>query len=190
VQRLPAEKAGLPQAAIDQQVKDLRTWFVGKSNDAIVQGDHYDFFKQLGSDQTILSWAVNFKRADGTWNQDIEKLNTLNSALYTAFSMMPLPDGKLKKPSSVELIVTSSDFAVSSYGPEFVHSFLSRLGIATTSKQLDDPAFPAVDFNISTQMDPWFTETAGNPQDGFLQTIEDIIRAEILKQIKALTKGK
>ena len=62
--------------------------------------------------------------------------------------------------------------------------FLGRLGVKTTPKQLNDPAFPAIAFNISTQMDPWFTETAGNPQDGFLQTIEDIIRAEILKQIK------
>jgi hypothetical protein len=56
---------------------------------------------------------------------------------------------------------------------------------AATPQQLKDPAFPAVAFNISTQMDPWFTESAGNPQDGFLQTIEDIIRAEILKQVKA-----
>ncbi|HET7540350.1 MAG TPA: pyridoxal-dependent decarboxylase [Polyangiaceae bacterium] len=186
VQRLPAEKQGRPQAEIAQQVKDIRAWFVGKSNHEIVHGGHYDFFKQLGSDQTILSWAVNFKRKDGTWNQDLDKLNKLNTALYDTFSMMPLPGGKLKKPSDVALIVTASDFSVASYGADFVGSFLSRLGIQKTPAELNEPNCPSVDFNISTQMDPWFTETAGNPQDGFLQTIEDTIRAEILKQVKAL----
>jgi glutamate/tyrosine decarboxylase-like PLP-dependent enzyme len=185
VQRLPAEKQGRPPAEVEQQLKDVRTWFVGKSNDEILHGKHYDFFRQLGSDQTILSWAVNFKKKDGTWNQDVAALNTLNGALYSTFSMMPRPDGTLKKPGDVELIVTSSDFGVASYGLEFVHDFLARLGLETTPQQLKDPAFPAVAFNISTQMDPWFTETAGNPQDGFLQTIENIIRAEILKQVKA-----
>jgi glutamate/tyrosine decarboxylase-like PLP-dependent enzyme len=184
VQRLPAEKRGQSPAEVEQQLKDVRSWFVGKSNDEIVHGKHYDFFRELGSDQTILSWAVNFKKKDGTWNQDIAALNTLNGALYSTFSMMPEPDGKLKKPGDVELIVTSSDFDVASYGPEFVHEFLARLGLQTTPKQLHDPAFPAIAFNISTQMDPWFTETAGNPQDGFLQTIENTIRAEILKQVK------
>ncbi|HEX3853105.1 MAG TPA: pyridoxal-dependent decarboxylase, partial [Polyangiaceae bacterium] len=106
VQRLPAEKAGLPPTEVEHELENIRSWFVGKSNDEIVQGGHYDFFKQLGSDQTILSWAVNFKNRDGSWNQSVEKLNALNSALYTVFSMMPLADGKLKKPSSVKLIVT------------------------------------------------------------------------------------
>lgn len=184
VQRLPAERAELSPEEIEKQLADVRSWFVGKSNDQIVNGEHYDFFRQLGSDQTILTWAVNFKNPDGSWNQDVCKLNALNGALYSTFSMMPLPNGKLKKPSDVELIVTSSDFAVSSYGSEFVADFLARLGVKTTPEQLNDPTFPPVAFNISTQMDPWFTETAGNPQDGFLQTIEDIIRAEILKQIK------
>jgi hypothetical protein len=98
--------------------------------------------------------------------------------------MMPKPDGTLKKPGDVALIVTASNFGVARYGPDFVRGFLARLGIETTPTRLNDPGFPNVAFNISTQMDPWFTETAGNPQDGFLQTIEDIIRAEILKQVK------
>jgi hypothetical protein len=67
-----------------------------------------------------------------------------------------------------------------------VESFLSRLGVKVTEEQLDAPEFPGVDFNISTQMDPWFTEDADNPQEGFLKTIEDTIRVQILKQIKTL----
>ena len=186
VQRIPAEKEGRPALEIERQLADIRSWFVGKSNDEIRRGEHYEFFKQLGSDQTILSWAVNFKNKDGTWNQNVGKLNALNNALYNAFSMMPLPDGKLRKPSDVELIVTASDFTVSSYGAEFVHGFLGRLGMVKKPAELNAPDFPAVSFNISTQMDPWFTETAGNPQDGFLETIEGIIRAEIRKQLKKL----
>ena len=192
VQRIPAEKEGLPPAAIEQQLQEIRKWFVGKSNSEIVKGPHYEFFKQLGSDQTILTWAVNFKNADGSWNQDITRLNKLNTSLYMTFSMMPIPlpggGNKLKKPSDVKLILTSSGFGVSAYGPEFVESFLSRLGVNVTQEQLSAPGFPDVDFNISTQMDPWFTEDAQNPQDGFLETIEETIRAEILKQVEILTK--
>jgi hypothetical protein len=191
VQRLPAEKSGLPPAAIEKQLQDVRAWFVGKSNHEIVNGPHYEFFKQLGSDQTILTWAVNFRNADGLWNQDIALLNQLNNDLYTTFSMMPVAlaggGNKLRHPSDVKLILTSSSFGVSSYGPEFVGSFLSRLGVHVTQEQLGAAGLPDVDFNISTQMDPWFTEDALNPQDGFLETIEDTIRAEILKQVAILT---
>ncbi len=188
VQRLPAEREGLGPAAVEQQLKDLREWFVGKSNGEIVRGGHYDFFRQLGSDQNILSWAVNFKDEDGRFNQDIGKLNDLNNALYSAFSMIPARGTDLKNPSDVKLIVTASDFAVPAYGVGFVQSLLSRLQIEVTPAQLSAPDFPAVSFNISTQMDPWFTETEGNPQDGFLGTIEEIIRAEILEQIKQLPR--
>jgi hypothetical protein len=192
VQRIPAECEGRPAAEVEQQLKDIRAWFVGKSNAEIVQGPHYDFFRQLGSDQTILSWAVNFRRADGSWNQDVNRLNALNNALYTTFSMMPIPlpngGNTLREPGDVKLIVTSSDFGVSSYGPEFVAAFLSRLGVATTREQLLKPDFPSVDFNISTQMDPWFTEDEANPQDGFLETIETTIRKEILRQIPKIAQ--
>ena len=189
IQRIPAEKDGLSENEIELQLEHIRAWFVDKSNAAIVDGPHYDFFRQLGSDLTILTWAANFRNADGTWNQDIARLNDFNNQLYLTFSMMPIPsDGedKLKNPSDVKLILTSSNFGVSDYGPDFVQSFLSRLGVSATREKLDAPGFPGVSFNISTQMDPWFTEDAGNPQDGFLKTIEDTIRAEIMSQIKAL----
>ena len=190
VQRIPAEREGRPAAEVEQQLKDIRNWFVGKSNAEIVQGPHYDFFRQLGSDQTILTWAVNFRQADGRWNQNVTRLNELNNALYMTFSMMPIPlpggRSKLREPGDVKLIVTSSTFDVASYGPEFVASFLSRLGVETNREQLLKPDFPGVDFNISTQMDPWFTEDDQNPQDGFLPKIECIIREEILRQISAI----
>jgi glutamate/tyrosine decarboxylase-like PLP-dependent enzyme len=185
VQRIPAEKEGLPSEEIERQLRDIRKWFVGKPNDRIVNGQHYEFFRELGSDLTIQTWAVNFRRPDGSWNQDIAKLNDLNNNLYMTFSMMP--DGtKLRNPSDVKLIFTSSSFGVSAYGPEFVGDFLSRLGVETTPEELKRPGFPAIDFNISTQMDPWFTEDADNPQDGFLEVIEETLREEILKQIKLL----
>ena len=190
VQRIPAEKDGFSEKEIELQLQHIRDWFVDKPNTEIVEGPHYDFFKQLGSDQTILTWAANFKNADGSWNQDIARLNDFNTQLYLTFSMMPnpVPGGgdKLKNPSNVKLILTSSSFGVSDYGPKFVERFLSRLGVKVTEEQLDAPEFPGVDFNISTQMDPWFTEDADNPQEGFLATIETTIRLEILKQIKTL----
>jgi len=188
IQRLPAEKLERPPADVARQLDDIRAWFVGKSNDEIVHGRHYDFFKQLGSDQAILSWAANFQNADGKWNQDVDKLNGLNNHLYETFSMMPIAKSHggstLRNPSDVKLVLTASSFGVPAYGPDFLQSFLSRLGVNVTREQLRDPGFPAVSFNISTQMDPWFTEDAGNPQDGFLETIENTIRAAILKAVK------
>jgi len=192
IQRLPAEREGRSEAEIEQQLRDIREWFVGKSNEEIVRGPHYDFFQQLGSDQTILTWAVNLRKPDGTWNQDPVMLNALNNAVFTTFSMMPIPKpgggSKLKDPADVKLILTSSSFGVDGYGPEFVQAFLSRLGVNATTEELNAPGYPAVDFNISTQMDPWFTEDEDNPQDGFLQTIEDTIRTEVLLQVQELNK--
>jgi hypothetical protein len=196
LQRIPAEVKGRPRKDVRQELENIRKWFVGKSNPEIVDGGHYDLFKELGSDQTILSWAVNFKNEDGSWNQDIDLMNELNGALYSTFSMMPIPAkkgsnnkkgrDKLKKPSDVKLIITASSFGVSAYGSEFVRSFLSRAEVKVSRARVTAPDFQEVSFNISTQMDPWFTELPGNPQDGFLETIEETIRAEILKQVEVL----
>jgi glutamate/tyrosine decarboxylase-like PLP-dependent enzyme len=190
IQRIPAEREGRSGEEVEQQLRDIREWFVDKSNEEIVRGPHYDFFKQLGSDQTILTWAVNFRNPDGTWNQDLVKLNALNNAVFMTFSMMPIPEAgggsSLRDPSDVELILTSSSFGVPAYGPEFVGNFLARLGVEVTEEQLNAPDFPAIDFNISTQMDPWFTEDADNPQHGFMETIEKTIRTEVLRQIAKL----
>lgn len=186
VQRVPAERDGFSETEIELQLEHIRDWFVDKPNAAIVEGPHYEFFKQLGSDQTILTWAINYKTADEAWNQDVNLLNKFNDQLYSSFSMIPDDGVTLKNPSDVKLIVTSSNFGVSTYGAEFVESFLSRLRVKTTPEQLNAPDFPGVDFNISTQMDPWFTEDATNPQEGFLETIELTIREQILKQIKVL----
>ena len=68
VQRIPAEKDGFSEKEIELQLEHIRDWFVDKPNLEIVEGPHYDFFKRLGSDQTILTWAANFKNADGSWN--------------------------------------------------------------------------------------------------------------------------
>ena len=192
IQRIPAEKENRSREEIERQLRDIRDWFVDKSNDEIVNSPHYDFFRELGSDQTILTWAVNFRTADGSWNQDPIKLNALNNGVFTTFSMMPIPEpgggSELRDPSDVEMILTSSSFGVGTYGPEFVQAFLSRLGITKTDEELRDPDFPAIDFNISTQMDPWFTEDATNPQHGFMQEIEEILRSEILRQVAKVRK--
>jgi glutamate/tyrosine decarboxylase-like PLP-dependent enzyme len=187
VQRIPAEKENRGPKEIEKQLAEIREWFVGKSNQAIVTGPHYEFFRQLGSDQTIFTYAFNFKNADGTWNQDLTKLNALNNDLYLAFSMMPTDDGSgvvLRNPSDVKLIVTSSAFGLGDYGPAFVLAFLHRLGIDVPKDQV--AGLPPINFLISTQMDPWFTEDENNPQDGFLATIEETLRAELLRLIPPL----
>ncbi len=190
IQRIPAEREGRSPEEIQEQLVQIREWFVDRSNAEIVGGPHYPFFKELGSDQTILTWAVNFRNQDGTWNQDPVKLNSLNNRVFSTFSMMPVPEAgggsALKDPADVKLILTSSSFGVHDYGVGFVKSFLDRLGVSASDEQLADPSFPAIDFNISTQMDPWFTEDAAHPQHGFMEVIEDTIRAEVLRQVERL----
>ena len=133
-----------------------------------------DLFAEMGSDQVILAYSVNFQESGSTtWNQDVGKINEL---IDTIFGICSITDPSTEV-NSKDLIVTSSSFDVESYGEKFVEHYCRRLGV----KHLD--ATPSISFLISTTMDPWTTDTPGGD---FLDTVEEALRRAIHQALNEL----
>ncbi len=115
-----------------------------------------ELFSQIGSDQVILAFALNFRTGDGV-NTDLAAANAFNGRVFSLCSVIE-PRADL---AALELILTSSRYDPAVYGHHFVDHFASRMGVTTAGTL-------GVDFLISTTMDPWTTETAGGD---FLATI-------------------
>jgi glutamate/tyrosine decarboxylase-like PLP-dependent enzyme len=125
------------------------------------------WFRNLGSDQIIVSYSFNFKR-DGKLNARVDLANRLNKALFERLSRLrptndPFPG----------LFVTSSAFDPATYGRETVGLYKRRLG-------LDDDGKTPVDFLISTNMDPWLTDTeTGNIIPTLIGELREVVLAEV-----------
>ncbi len=176
--RIPAAKQNLGPQKINEQMDIIKTSFVNKTNAQILASPQFPLFCELGSDQVIMAFAFNFKLADGTMNTDIIKANALNSAMFQHLSMLPGED-----PNTRPLIVTSSEWSVSDYGPDYIQTFQQRMGC------IPNASVP-IYFLISTQMDPWTTETETNPEYGFLATIEEAYRSTLALCIPAFEGAK
>ncbi|SIT83939.1 Pyridoxal-dependent decarboxylase conserved domain-containing protein [Yoonia rosea] len=153
-QRLPCEKAGKGDHARAEEVAYIRENFVPRENNDLVEfmlNDQkaLDLFKELGSDQNIVTYAVNFKTTDG-WNTDVTLMNAVNTAIYKALSISTFNGGTVPKNP---MFVTSSAFDVPSYGQSFVDAYGARAG-------LDHTQGTAISFLISTTQDPWVSATA------------------------------
>lgn len=152
-QRLPAQKAGQDAEAVARQIKYIRDHFVKPQNDELValferDKDALKLFQELGSDQNIVTYAVNFKTKDG-WNSDVALMNDLNTAIYQKLSVSTFDGGVVPdKP----MFVTSSAFDVPSYGQEFVDAYAERAGLKPTNGS-------SMSFLISTTQDPWVSAT-------------------------------
>ena len=126
-----------------------------------------ELFDELGSDQVILAFALNFRDADGAWNRDLALANLFNARVFARCSIIE-PRADMNAPGAgLDLMLTSSRFEPRLYGGGFVEAFCRRMGV-----EFDEAG--GVDFLISTTMDPWTTETdAGD----FLAVIEAALRA-------------
>jgi len=120
-----------------------------------------ELFSQLGSDQVILAFALNFRTPDGL-NTDLARANAFNERVFSLCSMIE-PRTDL---DGIDLILTSSRFDPAVYGRGFVDAFATRMGV----RQMPELG---VDFLISTTMDPWTTETDGGD---FLAVLEQALR--------------
>jgi len=120
-----------------------------------------EMFSQLGSDQVILAFALNFRTPDGL-NTDLARANAFNERVFSLCSMIE-PRTDL---DGIDLILTSSRFDPAVYGRGFVDAFATRMGV----RQMPELG---VDFLISTTMDPWTTETDGGD---FLAVLEQALR--------------
>jgi glutamate/tyrosine decarboxylase-like PLP-dependent enzyme len=166
--QLPAERAGKPPGAVEAEREALRD-LVPLDNAALLERIRQEpatkaLFNRIGSDQVILAFALNPKRADGRPNTSLALANALNEAVFARCSVME-PREDL---SGLDLVLTSSRFDPSVYGQPFVDAFCRRMGV------VPEPG-AGVDFLICTTMDPWTTQTERGDFQG--EIIEALRRA-------------
>lgn len=168
VQQIPAEQDQQSPAAIKQQMEMIKTRIVDRQNNELVQDEEaMDLLKQLGSDQIIITYGLNFKR-NGVLNQDAGLANEFMHKVFEKLSLQPAAE------NMPDLIITTSEFDPVDYGSAFVETYMKRLGLKTT-------ACPTMNFLSSTTMCPWLTATAdGN----FIPTLIQAFRAAVADVMK------
>ena len=173
IQRLPAVKRGESGPAVEKELARIAKVIVPRTNEEILADARtMALFRELGSDQNIVSYAFNFL-VDGKRNENVAKLNVLNTAVFDQLSL----GHDLDETPKTKMFVTSSTADPAVYGEPIVEDFRRRLGVTGSA---DTP----ITFLISTTMDPWLTDTAtGN----FIPTLTAIMRETVLAAVKQVS---
>ncbi|WP_373027900.1 pyridoxal-dependent decarboxylase [Sulfitobacter sp.] len=176
-QRLPAEKQGKSKAEIAAQLALIRDEIVPRENDDLLayfadNPDAQTLFREMGSDQNIVTYALNFRTADG-WNTDVALANDFNTAMFQALSIGAYNGGEVP---SQPMFVTSSSFEVGDYGQEFVDAFGARLSLAPTNGS-------GINFLVSTTQDHWVTATE---KGNWLPMVLEALKETALEQTKLI----
>jgi glutamate/tyrosine decarboxylase-like PLP-dependent enzyme len=103
----------------------------------------------LGPDQNILAYAFNFIAHTGRRNRSLALANEFNRIIYRELSLKPFEDVY-----GQDMIVSTTDLTLWTYGADFFEDYADRLGVADR----DDDKITVL---RSVVMDPWITETAG-----------------------------
>jgi len=172
IQRLPAARRGDPERAGEEGLRRIRDEIVPRTNEEILADrGTMELFRELGSDQNIVSYAFNLV-VDGKPNEDVDRLNDLNTAVFQELSLGRdadhVPDTKM--------FVTQSDLDPAVYGAPIVEDFRRRLGVTGS------PATP-IAFLISTTMDPWLTDTS---EGNFIPALMEVLRATVLAAVEQI----
>jgi hypothetical protein len=174
---IPAIQQGLSPAQIQQQYEFIRDRIVNVSNQQLINDPQaFALFKELGGDQTIITYMYNYFTTGINPNSSMKKVNALNDAIYRAFSFKPYENNTQETP----IVVTSSSFTRSNNGDLLVDSLRKRLGVAT-GDGTNDP----INFIISTVMNPWLSNTV---KGSFIPTLINIITQNVT-QIVATVKS-
>jgi hypothetical protein len=172
---IPAIQQGLSPAQVQAQYEFIRDRIVNKTNQQLLaDAEAFALFKELGGDQTIITYIYNYYNSDSTPNSNMKKVNDLNNAIYRTFSYKPGEDNT----QQTEIVVTSSAFTREANGDNLVNSLRQRLGVVT-----DYDA--SINFIISTVMNPWLSKTV---KGSFIPQLISIITKNVIKitaQIKA-----
>lgn len=164
VPRLPAEVAG---GDVELEHRFIRDRIARRSLDELLSDpEAMALLPELGPDQNILTYAVNFRHPDGTMNTSLEQANRLNRAVYDLLSIKSGDDIY-----SYRMIVSTTDFDEAQYGQAFIDDYKRRLGVGGS-------AGSTVTVLRSTTMAPWILKTA---EGSFLDILELELRDAILK---------
>lgn len=147
---IPAIQQGKDPSEIQKQYEFIRDRIVNKSNEELMQDtEAFSLFKELGGDQTIISYTFSYYDLNKKPISDMKKINDFNDLVYQTFSFSAPPGRAEHVP---EIVVTSSSFTRENYGNKLLDNLRFRLGV---TNGYDDP----VNFIISTIMNPWLSET-------------------------------
>jgi hypothetical protein len=118
--------------------------------------DAMAILREVGPDQNIVDFGINFSSNRGGTNTSVAAYNTYTKRLFEALSITYDREGKTTKPlQEMNFMVSMTTFATADYGQEFVRAFASRLGLET-------PAHPE-HFEVaclrSTVMGPFVSDT-------------------------------
>jgi hypothetical protein len=160
--RLPTERNG--GDASDELVRVFKLIDQRKTSDIEKDPEAMDLLREIGPDQNILAYALNFRLADGTINSSLADANAFNKALYNYMSIDPGDNIY-----SYDMIVSTTDLDPAAYGPEFMDHYQGRLGVNPLPSQ-------AVTVLRSVVMDPWLTDTEAG---SFIDVLENELRKAI-----------
>ena len=185
LQRLPSEVRGESESVIAAEKAYISERFVPLSNEdlaRLLQSDSEarDLFMEIGSDQIILSYSVNFVTSSGKINDDITLCNALNDKVFELCSITG-PTRSAKDLNRIKVIVTSSSFDPTNYGQPFVDHYARRLGLKPEDGR-------SIDFLISTTMNPWATITP----DGFdfLEVATEALRSAVIEALDTVAPSR
>lgn len=170
VQQIPAEREGKSPEEIRQQMEFIKNKIVPVQNNQLIQDDEaMALLKELGSDQIIITYGLNFKK-NGVLNSEAEAANNFMHEVFQKLSVHP-SESDPKKMEIPNLIITTSEFHPKEYGDDFVATYMQRLGIDSSGADL-----PTMNFISSTTMCPWLTATeTGN----FIPTLIEAFRVAV-----------
>ena len=174
---IPAIQQGLDQDAIKQQYEFIRDRIVNKTNaELLADTEAFTLFKELGGDQTIITYMYNYYDDNKVPNANINKVNALNTAVYRTFSFSKKPGEEENIP---EIVVTSSSFTRGDYGNTLMDDLRLRLGVVDG---YDEP----IDFIISTIMNPWLSNTTVG---SFIPNLIEIITTNLIQLVSQGKEG-
>lgn len=164
VPRLPAEIGG---GDVENELQFIRERIDRPSlEELLADPEAMAVLPELGPDQNILTYAVNFKHPDGSINTSLELMNRLNKAIYDLLSIAPGDDIY-----HYRMIVSTTDFSEEHYGNVFIEDYKRRLGVSASLGS-------TVTVLRSTMMAPWLLES---PEGSILDVLEIELRDAIFK---------
>lgn len=163
---IPAEQKKESKEKIKKQYEYIRDRIVKVSDGQLIADkEAFALFKELGGDETIITYLYSYYDKNGHAVTDMNAINNFNNQIYETFSFKPYE----KSIETTPLVVTSSSFTREVDGDELIDSIRERLGVT------DDKDAP-INFIISTIMNPWLSETI---QGSFIPKIVSLIVANI-----------
>ena len=172
---IPAIQQNLGPDAVKKQYEFIRDRIVNKTNEELLaDAKAFALFKELGGDQTIITYMYNYYDENNLPNSDMAKVNAFNDEIYRTFSFSKKPDQAEHVP---EIVVTSSSFKRGDYGNALMDGLRNRLGV---TNGYDEP----ISFIISTIMNPWLSNTV---KGSFIPHLIKIITKNITEIVTRTT---